>query len=62
MKCNDDRKCFAKGEHGNCIILVEGYTNGKCPFCKPDREKTGRRRYPRDLNYGKGGFWNERTR
>lgn len=40
VKCNDCRECFARTKDGKCTILVSGYENGKCPFCKPDRDVT----------------------
>lgn len=37
-KCNDTRECFAQIQ-GKCTILTGNYPDGKCPFCKPDKNK-----------------------
>ena len=44
-KCNDLRRCFAKGGDYTCSALTETYPAGKCPFCKPDRAVTDGYRY-----------------
>ncbi len=41
LKCNESRKCFAKGESGRCSILKSvskdrNYRDGECPFAKED--------------------------
>ena len=47
--CNDRRKCFAKTSRGGyfytCSLLMENYDDGKCPFCKPERNVTKGKRY-----------------
>jgi len=45
--CRDSRECFAKKEGHLCKILMESYEDGKCPFCKPEREVTDGVRYPK---------------
>lgn len=49
-KCNDSRKCFAKGKHvhkDQCKILRgKGYPDGECPFCKEHPDVTNGVRYP----------------
>lgn len=36
-KCIDRRPCFARNG-GKCTILWESYDDGKCPFCKKNKE------------------------
>ena len=49
VQCNDRRKCFAKNSRGGgvymCSLLHETYDDGKCPFCKPERNVTKGKRY-----------------
>ena len=56
--CNDTRFCFAKNlSSGRCEILIQrsandkGYPNGKCPFCKPERNVTNDKYYPYNSAY-----------
>lgn len=61
--CDDSRKCFAqkptKMGFTECTILERGnetpwpYDDGKCPFCKENREWTNGEYYRTDLSYGK---------
>ena len=58
-KCHDTRNCFAKEYRKEvcfCNILVApGYEkDSECPFCKPNKEITNGKRYPRNPLYGKG--------
>lgn len=39
FKCKDPRTCFGRKE-GRCTILLRGYEEGKCSFCKPFRDIT----------------------
>lgn len=65
--CHDSRECFAKTEmedgRQRCSILVieqtktkkrkkQLYQDGKCPFCKPNKEITNGKEYPY-VNRGK---------
>lgn len=51
-KCNDSRKCFGKTQTGSeCKVLTRTYRDGKCPFCKPERDVTNGRRYPYSKMY-----------
>ena len=61
--CRDTRRCFAKTRgwdrvHNKpimeCRILTENacYQNGKCPFCKAEREVTKGKFYP----YNRGQY------
>lgn len=36
--CFDSRKCFAKDKHHCCLILTSTYADGKCPFCKTNKD------------------------
>ena len=38
-RCHDFRPCFARNKKGFCKVLQATYKNGKCPFCKPSRNK-----------------------
>lgn len=55
--CYDSRPCFAKvapSEYVNrctCSILMSGFPNGKCKFCKPKRDETDGVSYPVDTHY-----------
>lgn len=53
--CHDRRKCFAQEQLGRtrkiCTILHATYQEGKCPFCKPVRDMTDGKAYPRNENY-----------
>lgn len=52
--CKDKRICFAQEDvffKTKCSILRESYDDGKCPFCKPDKEVTKGKKYPRNPGY-----------
>lgn len=56
QKCIDSRLCFARKENGECSCLTlktkaDVYDDGQCPFCKPRREYTNGKYYPRGENY-----------
>lgn len=52
--CSDSRNCFAKRQRTDnpdiygCTILSDtaGYSDSKCPFCKPFRSYTNEKYYP----------------
>lgn len=52
LSCRDSRPCFARtksifsGKSEVCVLLSSVYPDGKCPFCKPDREITKGIYYP----------------
>ena len=60
--CVDSRKCFAQKDttmgFTECTILERGagtpwpYVDGKCPFCKANKEWTNSEYYPLDRKYG----------
>ena len=52
-RCNDTRPCFAKisGQKNWCRILTETYEDGKCVFCKKEREVTNGKRYRLNRRY-----------
>lgn len=35
--CKDTRACFARDAKENCTLLIVGYPEGECPFCKAER-------------------------
>lgn len=51
--CIDTRECFAKmrtGDRYRCDCLTRSYdVDGDCPFCKPEKEITNGKRYPRKV-------------
>lgn len=44
--CKDKRECFAR-RAGSCTVLSDAYPEGKCPFCKPRRQKDPEEEKPR---------------
>jgi hypothetical protein len=59
-ECKDKRKCFAKVPRNfrtGCSILIKGYRDGKCPFCKPDRDVTDGKRYSHEMHYNEHKAW-----